>query len=82
VSGDAITCRGVVVEAYRAGTYGVDVMIGSTTKRALCKLSGRMRTAYVRVVAGDDVEVELGAYDTSRGRIVFRGQRRQPGAAA
>ncbi|MDR2336952.1 MAG: translation initiation factor IF-1 [Candidatus Nomurabacteria bacterium] len=35
-------------------------------------ISGRMRKNFIRLVAGDKVEVELTPYDLSKGRISFR----------
>jgi len=38
----------------------------------LAHLSGRMREAHVRVVAGDVVRVAFSPYDLTRGRIIYR----------
>jgi translation initiation factor IF-1 len=35
-------------------------------------VSGKMRRHFIRLVAGDWVEVELTPYDLTKGRIVFR----------
>lgn len=39
----------------------------------LTYLSGKMRKNNIRVEMGDKVKVELGLYDLSKGRIVYRG---------
>jgi translation initiation factor IF-1 len=36
------------------------------------RISGRMEQRHVRVAVGDRVTVEVSAYDSSKGRIVFR----------
>jgi len=38
----------------------------------LATLSGRMRRHYVRVLLGDRVQVEVSAYEPTRGRITYR----------
>lgn len=37
-------------------------------------VSGRMRMHFIRILPGDIVQVELGPYDITRGRIVYRGK--------
>ncbi len=75
MSGDAILVHGHVTEEHRGGLYSVDVAFGPVTKRVLAKVSGRLHVHRIRLVPGDLVEVELSAYDTTRGRIVYRGRR-------
>ena len=44
---------------------------------------GKMRKNHIRVLAGDNVSLELSPYDLSKGRITFRHlERRGPAAAA
>lgn len=38
----------------------------------IATLSGKMRKHYIRILPGDEVKVEIGAYDIGRGRIVYR----------
>jgi translation initiation factor IF-1 len=38
----------------------------------LAHISGKMRMHYIRILPGDRVQVELTAYDLSRGRITYR----------
>ena len=38
----------------------------------LCTLSGRMRMYRIRVMPGDNVQIEVTPYDPDRGRIIFR----------
>ena len=40
-------------------------------------ISGKMRKHYIRILTGDKVTVELTPYDLSKGRIVYRGERRK-----
>jgi translation initiation factor IF-1 len=38
----------------------------------LAYVAGKMRKYRIRIVAGDDVRVEVSAYDLTRGRIIYR----------
>jgi translation initiation factor IF-1 len=39
--------------------------------QVLATISGKMRKHFIRIMAGDKVEVELSPYDITRGRIVW-----------
>ena len=72
MSADAIEVEGVVLAEHKGGFYDVDAELGDTVRRVLARLSGRLVRHHIRLVPGDRVRVELGSYDTSRGRIVYR----------
>ncbi len=38
----------------------------------LCTISGKIRKNYIRILAGDRVQVEMSPYDLTKGRIVRR----------
>jgi translation initiation factor IF-1 len=38
----------------------------------LAHISGKMRMHFIRILAGDRVQVELSPYDLTRGRITYR----------
>ncbi len=38
----------------------------------VCQVSGKMRQNSIRILAGDQVKVELTPYDLSKGRIIYR----------
>lgn len=42
----------------------------------IAHLSGRLRLYRIKVLAGDEVTVEMSPYDDSKGRIVWRGKKR------
>ena len=42
---------------------------------------GKMRKNHIRIIAGDDVTLELSPYDLSKGRIMFRHLPPRNGAA-
>lgn len=65
---EKILFDGVVLESSK-GQFKVKV---NDNYQILCTLAGRIRTNSVRILVGDFVTVEIGLYDRSRGRIVFR----------
>jgi translation initiation factor IF-1 len=78
---ETIEIQGVALEEFRGGLYRVQV--GPPLDRVvLARLCGRMERHGIRVLDGDTVTVEVSPYDLSRGRITFRGQRRDREGAA
>jgi translation initiation factor IF-1 len=66
---EKIEVEGEVVEAFRSGMYKIVLDNGHET---LAYTAGKMRRYRIRINPGDRVNVELSAYDLSRGRIVYR----------
>jgi translation initiation factor IF-1 len=60
--------RGMVTEALPNTTFRVKLEDGS---EILAHLSGKMRLNFIRVLVGDNVEIEL-SIDKKRGRITRR----------
>ena len=73
-SEDTIKVVGTVRSLNRGGLFEVEFKVGEAGELqvALCKCSGRMRQFQIKMVAGDQVEVELSPYDLTMGRIVRR----------
>ena len=44
----------------------------------LAHISGKMRKRFIRLVAGDQVKLEMSPYDTEKARIVYRIDQRRP----
>jgi translation initiation factor IF-1 len=40
----------------------------------LCHLSGKMRLNFIRIMPGDKVKIEMTPYDSTKGRIIYRGK--------
>jgi translation initiation factor IF-1 len=70
VKEEKVEVSGEVIEALRSGNYRVALEGGG--HEVLAYTSGKMRKFRIRIVVGDQVRVELSAYDLTRGRIVFR----------
>jgi translation initiation factor IF-1 len=61
---------GKVLESLPNATFRVEIEPSKQVIQA--SVSGKIRKNMVRIIAGDNVVVELSAYDLSRGRITFR----------
>ena len=67
---DIIKMEGVITEVLRNTNYRVKIENIETP--ILATLSGRMRMNNIKVLAGDQVELEISPYDLTRGRITRR----------
>jgi len=66
---DVIAMDGTVVDALPNALFNVELENGH---KVLGHISGKMRTHYIKIVAGDRVLVELSPYDLTKGRITYR----------
>jgi translation initiation factor IF-1 len=67
---DVVRIQGTVVETLPNAMFRVKTDAGL---EVLARASGKMRRGrYIRILPGDRVDVEVSAYDPSRGRIVWR----------
>jgi translation initiation factor IF-1 len=66
---DLIEAHGRVIEVLPNTLFRVQLETG---QKVLAHLSGKMRLHYIKILAGDNVTVELSPYDLTRGRITYR----------
>ncbi|MCE6056515.1 translation initiation factor IF-1 [Mycoplasmopsis agalactiae] len=66
---DAIKIRAKVKEIYSTDEYLVTLESGQDIK---ANISGKMRVNRIRILPGDEVDVELSPYNLQRGRITYR----------
>ena len=66
---DTIVFEGRTEESLRGGTFRICLDNGHMV---LGHLSGKMRKNHIRILPGDRVQIELSAYDLTRGRITYR----------
>ena len=66
---DKIRLTGTVVEALPNAMFRVRLENGY---EILTHVSGKMRMHFIRILAGDQVQIEMSPYDLSKGRIVLR----------
>ena len=76
---EVIKMIGVVVETLPSAKFRVELENGHTI---IAHVSGKMRKHYIRLVPGDEVEVEMTPYDLTKGRISFRLREEKTNAAA
>jgi translation initiation factor IF-1 len=64
-----IVKKGKVIESLPNANFRVLLEDG---KEALCHVAGKLRIYKIKILPGDEVEVELSPYDEKRGRIIKR----------
>jgi translation initiation factor IF-1 len=68
VERDRLEAEGTVIDASN-GKFKVEVSEGYVV---LCSLAGKVRMNGIKILVGDRVRIQIGEYDPSMGRIVFR----------
>ncbi|MDE2119368.1 MAG: translation initiation factor IF-1 [Betaproteobacteria bacterium] len=66
---ELIEMRGVVNEVLPDSRYRVTLENGH---ELVAYSAGKMRKHHIRILAGDNVSLELSPYDLTKGRITFR----------
>ena len=75
---EPITVEAIVTEALPNARFRARLESGH---QILAHVSGKMRMHYIRILPGDKITVEMSPYDLTKGRIVYRGERRRRGNA-
>eukprot|EP01031_Cornospumella_fuschlensis_P037662 gene37662-45751_t len=68
---DVVLLDGKVLEALPNAMFKVQLQ-PPANQVIVCQVSGKIRKNMVRIIVGDNVEVEVSAYDVTKGRITFR----------
>jgi translation initiation factor IF-1 len=77
---ELIEMNGVIAEVLPDSRFRVDCENGH---KLIAYTSGKMKKNHIRILAGDQVSLELSPYDLSKGRITFRHiEKRSNGAPA
>ena len=71
---ETIQVQGKVVQALANTQFRVKL---DTGHELIAHIAGRIRKNFIRILPGDIVTVAISPYDTSKGRITFRGPLRQ-----
>jgi translation initiation factor IF-1 len=66
---ELIEMRGKVEEMLPDSRYRVTLENGH---ELIAYTGGKMRKNHIRIIAGDDVTLEMSPYDLTKGRIMFR----------
>ena len=67
---ELVEVGGLVVDKQRGGRF--KIRVDKTEHIVEGQISGRMRRNRIRVLIGDQVDVEMSPYDLTKGRITFR----------
>ena len=71
---EPITVEAIVTEALPNARFRAKLESGH---EILAHVSGKMRMHYIRILPGDKITVEMSPYDLTKGRIVYRGDRKR-----
>lgn len=69
---ESLKFEGEVVEVLPNATFRVVLDINGNKHTIIAYLGGKLRQHTINILLGDSVEVEMSAYDLSRGRITYR----------
>lgn len=67
---EMVEVAGLVIDKQRGANFKVQV--DKTDHVISAQLSGKMRRNRIRVLIGDQVDVEVSPYDLTKGRITYR----------
>ncbi|PTT90351.1 translation initiation factor IF-1 [Pelomonas sp. HMWF004] len=73
---ELIEMQGVVDEILPDSRFRVTLQNGH---KLIAYTGGKMRKNHIRILAGDNVSLEMSPYDLSKGRITFRHLERRSG---
>ncbi len=68
---ETLEFKGIVTELLPNAMFRVKLL--ENNHEILAHTAGRLKKNRIRVLAGDNVTVEMTPYDLTRGRITFRG---------
>ena len=66
---ERIELEGTILEALPNAMFKVEL---ENDHKILAYVSGKMRTHFIRILPGDNVNVEVSPYDLAKGRITYR----------
>jgi translation initiation factor IF-1 len=64
--------RGKVIETLPGTKFKVGINLMGNEHQVMAYISGKMRMHYIKLQVGDEVELEISAYDLNKGRIIYR----------
>lgn len=65
-----VTVQGIVDEVLPNATFRV--ILNDSEHKITAYLGGRLRQNNIKVLMGDEVEIEMSPYDLTKGRITYR----------
>nr|AIS35821.1 translational initiation factor 1 [Epipogium roseum] len=70
-----IITKGFIVESLGNGMFRV-LLCNRDRDIIFCYISGKIRKRFIRILLGDIVKIELNCYDSKKGRIIYRLQKK------
>jgi translation initiation factor IF-1 len=67
---DMLELTGTVEEVLPGNMFRVKVE--NMPNLLLCYLGGKLKQNKIRIILGDDVRIEVSAYDLTKGRVTYR----------
>ncbi len=67
---ELVEVGGRVIDKLRGASFKVKV--DKTEHIVIAQISGRMRRNRIRILTGDQVDIEMSPYDLTKGRIIYR----------
>ncbi len=67
-----IKVKGKIVEVLPGTNFRVEIDIKDKKHEIIAYISGKMRMNYIKLIEGDEVQIELSPYDLTKGRITYR----------
>lgn len=64
--------KGKILDVMPGTKFKVAVDIGGEEHVIFAYISGKMRMNYIKLIEGDEVELEISPYDLTKGRITYR----------
>ena len=71
---EPITVEAIVTESLPNARFRAKLDSGH---EILAHVSGKMRMHYIRILPGDKITIEMSPYDLTKGRIIYRGDRKR-----
>ena len=65
-----VVAQGIVEEVLPNATFRVTLV--DSQHKIIAYLGGRLRQNNIKVLMGDEVEIEMSPYDLTKGRITYR----------
>jgi len=67
-----IKVKGKILEVLPGTKFKIAIDIKGQEHIIMGYISGKMRMHYIKLIEGDEVQVELSPYDLTKGRITYR----------
>ena len=67
-----IKVKGTVLETLPGTKFRVGINIAGKDHIIMAYISGKMRMHYIKLMVGDQVDMEISPYDLTKGRIIYR----------